>query len=190
MSTAAAKPQVRTPGQWAMWVFVFGDMVIFTGWLAFYMIYRAQQPELFLQSQQQLSQSMGAINALILLISSWFIALCVHAAREQRYDAALRQTVLAFIAGLGFIGAKLFEWTTKINEGHTFWSNDFFMFYFFLTGVHVFHVLIGLIVLIIVIREVRTPAFRSQELVETGATYWHMVDFLWVIIFALLYLIR
>jgi nitric oxide reductase NorE protein len=181
---------VRTPGQWAMWVFVFGDMFIFAGWFTFYMIARLQQPEAFLESQHALNQTIGMLNTLILLFSSFFIALCVHAAREGRHKQAERYTWIAFIGGAAFILAKIFEWSEKMAHGHTFDANAFFMFYYFLTGVHVFHVFIGLIVLGIVIRETRTPAFRSQEIVETGATYWHMVDFIWVIIFALLYLMR
>lgn len=193
--SAAAEPRksalpVRTPGQWAMWVFVFGDMFIFAGWFTFYMISRLQAPDVFLQSQHALNQTIGMLNTLILLFSSLFIALCVHAAREGRHRQATAYTWVAFAGGATFILVKIFEWAEKLREGHAFDSNAFFMFYFFLTGVHVFHVLIGLIVLGIVIREMQTPAFRSQEIVETGATYWHMVDFLWVIIFALLYLMR
>lgn len=180
----------RTPGQWSMWVFVLGDMFIFAGWFAFYMYYRMQNPDLFLASQQALDQTIGVINTLILLFSSWMIARCVEATQKQHYAAAVRYTWLALISGILFVAAKVYEWSSEIAAGHAFSSNYFFMFYFFLTGVHVFHVLIGWIVLGVVLRELKTPAFRSQEVVESGATYWHMVDFLWVIIFALLYLMR
>ena len=50
--------------------------------------------------------------------------------------------------------------------------------------------LIGFIVLGVVVYQLRSPARRSQQLVETCATYWHTVDFLWVLIFALLYVVR
>ncbi|MGN6335274.1 cytochrome c oxidase subunit 3, partial [Mycobacterium sp.] len=69
-------------------------------------------------------------------------------------------------------------------------SNDFFMYYFFLTGIHFVHLLIGFVVLGIIVYQLWSPARRSQELVETCATYWHTVDFLWVLIFALLYVVR
>jgi nitric oxide reductase NorE protein len=52
------------------------------------------------------------------------------------------------------------------------------------------HLLIGFVVLGVVVYQLRSPARRSQELVETCATYWHTVDFLWVLIFALLYVVR
>lgn len=74
--------------------------------------------------------------------------------------------------------------------GHTFTSNDFFMFYYFLTATHLFHVLTGFIVLGVLVRHLRIPVVRSQVVIENCAAYWHMIDVLWVAIFALLYLMR
>jgi nitric oxide reductase NorE protein len=64
------------------------------------------------------------------------------------------------------------------------------MLYFALTGVHLFHVLIGLLVLAALARELRDPSRCRPAKVEAGALYWHMVDLVWVVMFALLYLIR
>ena len=74
--------------------------------------------------------------------------------------------------------------------GNTFTSNEFFQHYFFLTSIHCIHVLIGFVVLGVVVYQLWSPVRRSQQLVETCATYWHTVDFLWVLIFALLYVVR
>jgi nitric oxide reductase NorE protein len=63
------------------------------------------------------------------------------------------------------------------------------MFYFALTGVHLFHVLMGLVVLGVVRRELRSASARAH-VVEAGGVYWHMVDLLWVVLFALLYVMR
>ena len=60
------------------------------------------------------------------------------------------------------------------------------MHYYVLTGVHVIHVLIGLVFLAVLWRELRGAPTPRVELVEAGGTYWHMVDFLWFVIFALL----
>jgi nitric oxide reductase NorE protein len=180
----------RTPGQWAMWVFVLGDMFIFAGWFSFYMFFRMKDRTFYLRSEETLDQTIGVLNTLILLFSSWMIARCVYCVQRRKYKASEGYTWLALASGALFVASKVVEWTREVAAGHAFETNYFYMFYYFLTGVHVFHVLIGLIVLGVVIREVRIPALRSQEVVETGATYWHMVDFLWVIIFALLYLMR
>jgi nitric oxide reductase NorE protein len=59
-----------------------------------------------------------------------------------------------------------------------------------LTGIHFFHVGLGLIFLFILWQELHGKAPPRIQLMEIGATYWHMVDFLWIIIFALVYLMR
>jgi hypothetical protein len=88
-----------------------------------------------------------------------------------------------------FIVCKVYEWSTEGAQGHAISNNNFFMFYYMLTGVHLFHVLLGLLILGVV-RELRNQRRRRMFMVESGATYWHMVDLLWIVIFALLYVMR
>ena len=92
--------------------------------------------------------------------------------------------------GVVFVVSKMFEWAHQIGLGHTISSDDFFTYYFFLTGIHGLHVLIGFVVLGVAVYQISGPRRRSQQLVETCATYWHTVDFLWVLIFAMLYVVR
>lgn len=92
--------------------------------------------------------------------------------------------------GVLFIAVKASEWTSKVAQGLTFPHNDFFMFYYLLAGVHLFHVMLGLVFLGVGVGELRNPDKRRPAMVETCATYWHMVDLLWVVIFALLYVMR
>jgi len=114
----------------------------------------------------------------------------VHAARTGEHSAALRLTYLGGVCGAAFILIKAYEWSTEVAQGHTISGSDFFMFYYMLTGVHLFHVLLGLLILGVVARELRNPRRRRMFMVESGATYWHMVDLLWIVIFALLYVMR
>ena len=178
------------PGQPDMWAFVLFEALVFTAYFAVYVISRARDPELFLASQAQLDLRVGAFNTLVLLTSSWSVARCVQAAREGSYAAATRNAYLTLLFGFGFLVSKVVEWATKIGKGFTFTTDEFFSYYYFLTGIHFLHLLIGFLVLAVAVRELRSPARRSQELVETCATYWHTVDFLWVMIFALLYVMR
>ena len=106
------------------------------------------------------------------------------------YERATRLTVGGGLCGVAFILLKVYEWSSKISQGMTFPSNDFFMFYYLLTGVHLFHVALGLVFLGVVFFELRNPKMRRVSMVEMGATYWHLVDLLWVVIFALLYVMR
>jgi nitric oxide reductase NorE protein len=165
------------PGQPDMWAFVLFETLVFTAYFGFYLFSRGRNPELFLHSQAQLDLRIGVFNTLVLLLSSWSVARCVQSARAGAFAAV-------------FLFLKVFEWVRLVHAGNGVDSNDFFMYYFFLTGIHFVHLLIGFVVLGIIVYQLRSPARRSQELVETGATYWHTVDFLWVLIFALLYVVR
>ena len=186
----ANKPARFVPGQPDMWVFVLFETLIFTSYFGFYLFYRTQSPELFLHAQAQLDLRIGVFNTLVLLLSSWSVARCVQSARAGAYRPALKDAYLTAFFGLVFMVSKVFEWARQIQMGNGFASNDFFTYYYFLTGIHFVHLLIGFVVLGVVIYQLRSPARRSQELVETCATYWHTVDFLWVLIFALLYVVR
>ena len=132
----------------------------------------------------------GVFNTIALLLSSWAIARCVQAARAGAYRSAMFNAYLTISCGLVFLVSKILEWIKEIQMGNTFTSNEFFQHYFFLTSIHCIHVLIGFIVLGVVVYQLSSPARRSQQLVETCATYWHTVDFLWVLIFALHYVVR
>jgi len=185
-----AGPARAWPGQPDMWAFVIFEAFLFTAYFTVYVIGRTQHIDLYLQGQAQLDLRIGAFNTLVLLASSWSVARCVGAARHGAYRDALGNAYLTVFLGLVFLVTKVFEWRLEIGQGFTFTSNEFFTFYYFLTALHFLHLLIGLIVLGIVIRELRSPLRRAQVLVETGATYWHTVDFIWVMIFSLLYVMR
>jgi nitric oxide reductase NorE protein len=190
-SKAETEPRASViPGQPDIWVLVLLEALTFSSYFVVYMIYRTRHPGLYLHSQAQLSLPFGVVNTLVLLTSSWSMARCVQRARAGAYSIALRDVFLTILLGLVFTVSKLFEWVTKTQAGLTFTSNEFFMFYYFLTGMHLLHVLMGFVFLGVVVYQLSSPARRSQEVIETGATYWHMIDFLWVVIFALLYVMR
>ena len=184
------KPTRFVPGQPDMWVFVLFETLLFTGYFSVYLVNRTQNHELYLQSQSHLDLRIGVFNTIALLASSWAIARCVQAARQGAHRLALINAFLTISFGIVFLTSKVLEWIRQIHMGNTFTSNDFFQHYFFLTSIHCIHVLIGFIVLGVLVYQLWSPARRSQQLVETCATYWHTVDFLWVLIFALLYVVR
>lgn len=194
---AGAKPQQlgetpkrSVPGQPDMWLFVLFEALLFTGYFSVYLALRTQNEDLFLQSQADLDLRIGVFNTIVLLSSSWAIARCVRASREGAYRSAMTYAFVTVGFGVVFVISKVLEWIQEIRMGNTFTSDEFFQHYFFLTSLHCIHVLIGFVVLGVVIYQLQSPARRSQQLVETGATYWHTVDFLWVLIFAMLYVVR
>lgn len=179
----------HVPGDGHMWVMVLGDMVIFGGYFLIYMVDRAMHPGAFLAAQQHLSITIGVINTMVLVTSSLFVVRSVYAARSGRHDQAIKLTYAGGAFGVLFIAIKAYEWSAELAKGLTV-SNEFFSYYYVLTGVHMMHVTLGLIILGVSVRELRAAKRRRVTLVEQGATYWHMVDLLWIVIFGLLYVVR
>jgi nitric oxide reductase NorE protein len=180
------------PGEVGIWVLILGDMTVFALFFGVFVHYRDHAPELFRHSQTTLNQSYGAINTLLLLTSSLFVVLGVNAARRRMHNVAPRLFVLAFLCGLGFSVIKFLEYSDKASHGISLNTNDFYMYYYVLTGIHFFHLLIGMGVLVFLWRLSlkRDPDQKQIGYLEAGASYWHMVDLLWVVLFPLIYLLK
>jgi nitric oxide reductase NorE protein len=189
-SRPSADVRGHVPGAASMWFFVIGDLLIFGVYFVGYLYFRGQDHQLFLASQARLNVDIGAINTVVLLTSSLFVALGTGAARAGNVAAALRGFWIALAFGAAFPILKLFEWIPEIQAGLTPGKNLFFMYYYVMTGMHLCHVALGLAILCFVIRSLKTSVAPKISFVETGATYWHMVDVLWLLLFALLYLMR
>jgi nitric oxide reductase NorE protein len=127
-----------------------------------------------------------------MLSSSWFVALAVQSARTQLGKHSPALFALAFACGGGFIAVKFFEYGEKIHAGIALTTNDFYMYYYMFTGIHLLHVLIGMAVLAFLWNMSRRGASDGENIVtlESGASFWHLVDVLWIILFALLYLMK
>lgn len=193
--TAVAEPvrEVRKiPGEPGVWVFFFGDMVIFVVFFVAYLVERSAVPELFAQSSQELGLGMGVANTLVLLISSLLVVLGVGAVRREASSAAVRAFRGAILCGVVFVALKAFEYGHIASSGSGLNLNAFFSWYFILTGVHMMHVLIGLCILGLMISRARQNGEGIEKrmlVIESGACFWHMVDLLWMLIFPLLYLV-
>lgn len=189
-ATRSRPPQrERLPGDVDMWVMVLGDLFIFGCYFVTYMVFRAMSTEEFTAAQQHLNVGIGVINTVVLLTSSLFAALAVIAVREGSVRNARRLLMATGACGVLFTLIKTYEWQAAIGQGHTI-TNEFFGFYFVLTGVHLVHLALGLLILGIAVRELRAPHRRRPTIVEQSVLFWHMIDLLWVVIFALLYLMR
>jgi nitric oxide reductase NorE protein len=154
---------------------------------------RALNAALFEQGRRTLDANIGGANTLILLSSSWLVAMAVQSAQ----GGAAHRTVARWLAGavacgLSFAVLKVLEYAYKLRAGTSMLTSDFYMYYFTLTGIHLLHVAAGTIILLILWRRARSGAYAMGRCVglEAGATFWHMVDLLWVVLFPLLYLLR
>jgi nitric oxide reductase NorE protein len=146
----------------------------------------------YLSAQRQLNTALGFVNTLLLLTSSLFVVLALQAARAGRSGLAPGLFGAAALCGLGFLVVKVVEYREKATEGLSLLSNEFYMFYYVYTGIHLLHVLIGLGVLAFLLARSRKIVLGKRDIVllESGACYWHLVDLLWIVLFPLLYLLR
>lgn len=182
----------RLPGVDGVWVFAFLDMAVFAVMFGCFMVDRSQNPALFEHSRQALNLTFGGVNTLVLLTSSMLVVLAIDALKHAKPQRAPLFLGLALTCGLTFIVIKIFEYKDKLDAGHSMLSNDFFMYYFVMTGIHLAHVAVGSGVLTVLWFKSRRESNPGADLVtyESGATYWHMVDLLWICLFPLLYLVR
>src|ERR1700681_3494685 len=192
MAVASLKSPRGLPGEEGVWVFIAADMVLF-GVLFFSFIFeRSKNVDLFNHSRQMLDLNYGGVNTLILVTSSWFVVLAVDAAKRKKVRQVPHFIALAVLLGTAFSVLKVMEYRDKLSAGISMLTNDFYMFYFTLTGIHFLHVVAGTILLVIIWTRARKGAYTSGNCVglESSASYWHMVDLLWIVLFPLLYLIR
>jgi nitric oxide reductase NorE protein len=182
--------RIHTPGEIGLWVFILGDLSLFGFFFGQFVFARGSQPELFNASRGQLQIAFGAFNTCLLLTGSIFVVWAVHAVRHGYPDIARRWFAAGCVTAVWFLVDKVIEWSMEVSRGITPISNDFFTYFFVFTGIHAVHVTIGLCVLWYLRRLTRQPEISEREMhtFESGAVYWHLVDLLWIVLFALLYL--
>lgn len=182
----------RIPGEAGIWIFIFGDLLIFGLFFVVFIVERSQDLALFEAAHAQMSLTFGTVNTLILLSGSMFVVLGVHALKLGKPATASRMILAALATGAAFTVSKVLEYADKLEHGHTPATNAFYMYYFVFTGIHLVHLLIGMLGLWIMHRITRLPrpSARDFNVLEAAGCFWHLVDLLWIVLFALLYLVR
>jgi nitric oxide reductase NorE protein len=180
------------PGDFAIWIFIYAEMLAFGALFVAYAFTRAKNVELFNASQLTLSRASGAVNTLVLITSSYFVIRGLAAIKHGLNKQCAHWLTGAFLLGGVFVFIKMVEFNDKFAAGITMSTNNFYMFYLSLTFFHFMHVLMGMVILAVIILKAHRGGYSQQDYVgvETGASFWHMVDFLWIILFPLVYIIR
>jgi cytochrome c oxidase subunit 3 len=186
-----------------MWLFLATEILLFAGLFACYAAYRFLFPEAWAASSRSLDLLMGTINTIVLITSSFTAAMAVHYAKEAKNKMVVVMFVLTILMAMGFLVIKYFEYAHKFHEGQLpgpYYHYEgiqlpgvslYFSIYFLSTGLHAFHVIVGMAVL----AWVTTKAMRNEfsyhnyTAVELGSMYWHLVDLVWIFLFPMLYLI-
>ena len=188
--------KIYPPGDAGIWIIIYIELITFGLFFLGYIYSRRLDVELFNSSQLALNQTAGFINTIILLTSSFFVIKAVKSIQTLQLKKAsiIATNWLNGAIALGgiFLIIKMSEFITKYSEGINLSTNKFFMFYFLLTMFHFLHVLLGMIILFNIKEKTKIQGYNKSDLkgMQTGASYWHMVDLLWIVLFALIYIIR
>jgi cytochrome c oxidase subunit 3 len=190
-----------TGSKLGMWIFIFTELLLFGGLFLVYAVFRAKYFEDFHVAAHQLNVFIGAINTLVLLISSMTIAMSITAIQKNQKRLALILLSITFFLAFAFLINKYFEWGLKIHH-HLYPGSDlvltlthgeimFFGLYFFMTGLHALHIIVGMSLIGYVIFQLKNDKITSDnyQILENSGLYWHLVDLIWIFLFPLLYLI-
>ena len=155
-------------------------------------ITRQLYPDMFQLGQSYLHPIAGGINTLALITSSFFVALSLNAIKNNNNRYSARLILAALLMAALYIVVKLWEYNELFNLGFGLSSNTYFTLYFFITAFHMMHVLLGMVILSFMALKAFKGEYQKESLsgFESGASYWHMVDLVWVILFPLLYVIH
>jgi len=194
--------QEHEVAQLGMWAFLSSEMLLFGGLFFAYFVYRLGYPSGFAAAAVHTRIAIGAANTAILLTSSFAVAWATAAAAlgQSRFAAGLLRA--AALMGLVFLALKGLEYALEYRE-HLVPGIDFsfagenargaelfFVFYFIATALHGVHVSVGIAVLAVIARQTARSAYSGsyQAPLRVAALYWHFVDAVWVVLFALIYL--
>ena len=184
-----------------MWLFLYSEIILFGGLFVLYAAYFHEYPDDFVEGGTQLNRVIGAVNTIILLVSSFTVASSITAIRRKSKKLSLGLIGFSFLCGVLFLVNKYFEWGAKFHHdiypnsetlvGGPPGQNIFFGLYYVITGLHGLHVIFGMTLLAIsFVLVARNRITHSRfAMLENSGLYWHLVDLIWIFVFPLFYLV-
>lgn len=191
-----------------VWVFMLSEILMFGGLFVAYFIFHNKFPETFHEGSQMLDWKLGAVNTVVLLLSSYTMANAIHQLQSGKSKLASTNLWITFFCAMAFMVVKYIEYSHKFHVGtlpgkffnitehadHVVQNANlamFYSFYFVMTGLHGIHVLVGMGMIFWMIRRVNRGYYNSHYYtgVEGVGLYWHVVDLVWIYLFPLLYLV-
>jgi cytochrome c oxidase subunit 3 len=184
-----------------MWLFLYTEIILFGGLFVLYAVYFARYTGDFIEGGKELNRMFGVVNTIILLISSFAVAVSITAVQKEEKKIAVAGIISSVFCGFVFLVNKYFEWSHKIDLGifpnseklldAPAGQNMFFGLYYVITGLHGVHIIIGMTLLLVSLVFVLKDKVTKHRfaLLENSGLYWHLVDLIWIFIFPLFYLI-
>jgi nitric oxide reductase NorE protein len=181
----------RLPGDLAMWFFILAELTVFAIFFIGFAVSEQLNTDIFAHGKAQLHQTSGLINTIALITSSFFVALALSAMHKAQSKKAVLLLLTAKAFAFIYISVKIWEYLSLFEQGITIETNTFFTLYFLITAFHLMHVLLGMVILSFIAHSAWYDKYQNNDLsgFEAGASYWHMVDLLWIILFPLIYVI-
>jgi cytochrome c oxidase subunit 3 len=182
----------RIPGKVPIWVGILSELTEFGIFFAAYFIAKINYPEVFSQGPQQVNTTLGVLNTLVLLTSSYFMAKAMANIRLGNLKKCETYLWLALSCGCLYLGIKTWEFHWNDLQGFSTSTNEFFSIYYYMTFNHFLHVGWASCAILWVIFRLRKGAYsiKNHSGLEALAVYWHMIDLMWILIFPLLYVLR
>lgn len=191
--------------KFGLWLFLMTEILMFGGLFVGYAIFHSMYPEIFKTGSTFLDWRLGALNTVILLISSFTVVMAIYSAQKNNKKWVLINLYITLICAAGFMIVKFFEYSHKIHEGllpgslfsYTGVEAEvaslplYFSFYFMMTGLHGSHVIAGMVLIGWLIVRAHKGHFGPNYYtpVECVGLFWHLVDLIWIYLFPLLYLV-
>ena len=193
--------QEEAASKLGLWIFLCTEILMFGGLFVAYAIYHSQYPTIFLAGSRFLDWKLGSLNTVILLLSSFTMALSIYYAQKNQIKFSTYCLWATFLCGLIFMGVKYIEYSHKIHEGllpGKFFSYEgenlglYFSFYYSMTGLHGSHVIAGMALIFWLILRSYKGHFGAGRVLalECVGLFWHLVDLIWIYLFPLLYLVE
>jgi cytochrome c oxidase subunit III len=188
--------------KFGMWLFIFTELLLFGMLFVVYAVYRSMHPEAFRIAGEELDVVLGTVNTVLLLISSATVAMSITAIQKGNKKLSLQLLGITLLIAVIFLVNKYFEWGAKFEYGFYpgsetlqelgFGTILFFGLYFFMTGIHALHILIGIGLFIYVMVQMKNDKIHQTDYIwlENTGLYWHLVDLIWIFLFPLFYLIH
>jgi len=175
-------------GRVGVWWFLASEIMVFGGLIGSYILSRISAGG-WLMERAHVNTKLAVINTLVLVTSSLTVVEA-HAAAEANQRSRARQFLLiTVLLGCTFLCIKGYEYSLEIEHGFLPGAGLFWSFYYTMTGLHGFHVLIGIVVNFILCVSLTERRWgRLSHRIEYAGLYWHFVDVVWIFLFPLLYL--
>lgn len=180
----------QLPGDLAVWIFIFAELAVFGILFIGFAVARSLDPATFHAGREILHPWIGLLNTAALITASYLVATAVNQFRNKRSGVQWRLWLAVVVSSIYTVG-KLYEYVNLYSQGYNLGTNTFFMFYFFLTFFHFMHVILGQIILATLAVKVGNGDYDGSDMngMESGASYWHMVDLAWLVLFPIIYVL-